>query len=166
MAQDVVVQLHVVGERAFGVSRRRNDDPVALRSKATGLTPTRADWGGSGLCCQLVVTPAPGDTAAMTLSLAVAGAFLVGLCLANAVSVRRYSRRHIAGEIALCGRGLFFSRTPDGTWWRLRLRARRCSTKFPADWRDAPPDGGVREPRRPPGPGPLGAVVKLQPPGC
>jgi hypothetical protein len=62
--------------------------------------------------------------------------------------------------------GPFFSRTPDGTWRRLRLRARRGDTTFPGDWGDAPPDGGVREPRRPPGPGPLGAVVKLQPPGC
>src|SRR4051812_27826166 len=101
----------------------------------------------------------------MTLWLAIAGAFLVGLGLGNAVRVRRYSRRHIAGEIAIRGRGLFFSRTPDGTWWRLRLRARRCSSTGSGDWGEGPPDGGIREPRRPPGPGPLGAGVKLQPPG-
>jgi hypothetical protein len=102
----------------------------------------------------------------MPLWLAVAGAFVAGLILANAVSVRRYSRRHIAGEFALRGRGLFFSRTPDGTWWSVRLGRRRCGTTLPADWDDAPPDGGVREPRRPPGPGPLGTAVTLQPPGC
>jgi len=102
----------------------------------------------------------------MTLWLAVAGAFAFGVVVANAVSVRRYARHHLAGEVALRGRGLFFSRTPDGTWWRLRLRARRCTTTYPADWGDAPPDGGVREPRRQPGLGPLAASVKLQPPGC
>jgi hypothetical protein len=102
----------------------------------------------------------------MTLWLAVAAAFLVGLGVANAVTVRRYSRRHIAGEVAFRSRGLFFSRTPDGTWWRLRLRARRCDTAYPADWGDAPPDGGVREPRRPPGLGPTRTAVKLPPPGC
>jgi hypothetical protein len=101
----------------------------------------------------------------MTLWLAMAGAFLVGLGVANAVSVRRYSRRHVAGEIALRGRGLFFSRTPDGTWWKLRLRSHRCGTAYPAEWGDAPPDGGVREPRRPPGLGPFGGAVRLQPPG-
>ena len=100
----------------------------------------------------------------MTLWLAVAGAFTSGVVVANAVSVRRYARHQLAGEVALGGRGLFFSRTPDGTWWRLRRRARRCSTTYPADWGDAPPAGGVREPRRPPGLGPLQASVKLQPP--
>ena len=102
----------------------------------------------------------------MPLWLAVAGAFVAGLVLANAVSVRRYSRRHIAGEIALGGRGLFFSRTPDGTWWSVRLRRRRCSTTSPADWGDPPPDGGVREPRRPLAPGPRGTAVTVRPPGC
>ena len=105
-------------------------------------------------------------TAVMPLWLAVAGAFVAGLVLANAVSVRRFSRRHIAGEIALRGRGLFFSRTPDGTWWSVRLRRRRCGTTAPADWGEPPPEGGVREPRRPLGPGPLGTGVRLQPPGC
>jgi hypothetical protein len=70
------------------------------------------------------------------------------------------------GNVALRGRGVLFSNAPDGTWWRLRLRARRCGTTAPLDWGDAPPDGGVPEPRRPPGPGPLTASVKLQPPAC
>lgn len=94
------------------------------------------------------------------------GAFVLGVTAANAVHLHRYSRAHIVGRVALGGRGLFFSRTPDGTWWRLRLRARRCETTAPPDWGDAPPDGGVREPRRPPGPGPLTASVKLLRPGC
>lgn len=102
----------------------------------------------------------------MTLWLAMAGAFLFGVAAANAVSVRRCSPSHIVGRVALGGRGLFFDRTPDGTWWKLRLRARRCRTTAPPECGDAPPDGGVREPRRPPGPGPLSASVKLQPPGC
>ncbi len=99
------------------------------------------------------------------MSLWLAVAFVAGLVVANAVSVRRYSRRHLVGEFALGSRGLFFSRTPDGLWWSVRLRRRRCDTTLPADWGDAPPDGGVREPRRPPGPGPRGSAVTLQPPG-
>ena len=102
----------------------------------------------------------------MTLWLPMAGAFLFGLAAANAVSVRRYSPSHIVGRVALGGRGLFFSRTPDGTWWKLRLHARRCRTTAPPGWGDAPTDNGVREPRQPPGPGSLGASVKLQPPAC
>jgi hypothetical protein len=98
--------------------------------------------------------------------LAIAGAFLAGIGVASAVTVRRYSPRHVVGEVAVRGRGLFFSRTPDGTWWRLRLRARRCTTTYPADWGDAPPDAGVREPHRPPGPGPLSAAITLELPDC
>ena len=102
----------------------------------------------------------------MTVWLAVGLAFVAGLIVANALTVRRYSRGHLAGQFALCGRGLFFSRTPDGTWWKLRLRAsvRRCNTTFPPHWGDDRPDGGVREPRRPAGPGPSSASVGLEPP--
>jgi hypothetical protein len=102
----------------------------------------------------------------MTLWLAVAAAFVLGVCIANAVSVRRYSPTHVVGEVALGGRGLFFSRTPDGTWWKLRLRARRCTSTGSGGWDHGPPDGGVREPRRPVSPGPLTSSVKLLPPGC
>jgi hypothetical protein len=87
-----------------------------------------------------------------------------GVGAANAVSVRRYSRSHVAGHVALGGRGLFFSRTPEGAWWKLRLRRHRCNTTYPADWGEPPPDGGVREPRRPLGPDPRAAAVELQPP--
>jgi len=45
----------------------------------------------------------------------IAGAFVAGLGMAQAVHVRRCSPSHIVGEVALRGRGLFFSRTPDGT---------------------------------------------------
>jgi hypothetical protein len=98
----------------------------------------------------------------MTTWLTVSTAFLGGVGAANFVTVHRYSRSHVVGEVAVRGRGLFFSRTPDGTWWKLRLRARRCNTSGPADWGDAPPDGSVREPRRPPGLGPLAASAQLQ----
>jgi hypothetical protein len=95
----------------------------------------------------------------MTLWVAMFGAFLAGLGAAHALTVRRYSPRHVIAEVAVRGRGLFLSRTPDGTWWRVRLRSRRCTTTFPADWGDAPPDAAVREPRRPPDRGPLGAAA-------
>jgi hypothetical protein len=98
--------------------------------------------------------------------LAAIGAFLGGVGATKTVSVHRYSRGHVEGEVAIRGRGLFFSRTPDGTWSKLRLRARRCNTTFPVDWDNGePPEGGVREPRRPPGIGPRTGSVKLEPPG-
>ena len=107
---------------------------------------------------------APRDTYGMTLWLMVALGFVVGVVAAQAVTVRRYSPSHLVGELSLAGHGVFFSRTPDGIWWRVRLRGRRCSTTYPADWGDAPPDAGVREPRRPPGGGPLKAAAALEPP--
>jgi hypothetical protein len=92
--------------------------------------------------------------------LLIAGAFVAGLGMAQTVHVRRCSPSHIVGEVALRGRGLFFSRTPDGTWWRLRLRARRCGAGMAsADQDDPPADESVREPRRPRGPGPATAAV-------
>jgi hypothetical protein len=97
----------------------------------------------------------------VTIWLAAAAAFISGVCIANAVSVRRYSPRHVVAQVAIGGRGLFFSRTPDGTWWKLRLRSRRCIATSPTDWGDPPSAGGVREPRRPRAPGPLAASVKL-----
>jgi hypothetical protein len=105
------------------------------------------------------------DTSDMTLWL-IAASFVVGVVAAHAVTVRRYSPGHVVGEVSLAGRGLFFSRTPDGMWWRVRLRGRRCTTTYPADWGDASPDAGVREPRRPPGRGPLNAVASLEAPDC
>jgi hypothetical protein len=88
----------------------------------------------------------------MTLWLVAVGAFGCGAGLRSAVQVRRYSRTHMIAQVALRGRGLFFSRTPDGTWWKLRLRARKptCSERWdPGDTDDG---CGVREPRRPRGP--------------
>jgi len=106
------------------------------------------------------------DTCVVSAWLVIVAAFLAGVCVANAVSVRRYSPCHVVGEVAVRGRGLFFGWTPDGTWWLVRLRSRRCTTTYPADWGDAPANAGVREPRRPLGPGPLNAAVTLEPPGC
>jgi hypothetical protein len=69
-----------------------------------------------------------------------------------AVKVRRFSAAHLEASVTVGGRGLFFSRTPDGSWWALRLRVRRCGGSDGLE--DAPPDGGVREPRPPIGPNP------------
>jgi hypothetical protein len=71
------------------------------------------------------------------------------------VTVRRYSPTHRAVEVTVWGRGFFYSRTPDGTWWRLRLRKHVPNCAPPTDPGDSGPDIGVREPRRPLGPGPL-----------
>ena len=83
-------------------------------------------------------------------SILAGGAGLVGV-LALGLRVRRYSRVHVVAQLTFGGRGLYFSRTPDGIWWRLRLRA-RCGA--PARPPDEPPDAGVREPRRPRSPQP------------
>ena len=81
--------------------------------------------------------------------------------VAAGTRVRRYSATHVAVRVTVAGRGLYFSRTPDGTWSRLRLRRRRCPpTSFWAP-PEPPPQSGVREPRRPFGPGPSGAAVEL-----
>jgi hypothetical protein len=64
----------------------------------------------------------------------VAAGFVVGVVAAHAVTLRRYSPSHLVGELSLAGRGVFFSRTPDGIWWRVRLRGRRCTTTYPANW--------------------------------
>ncbi len=102
-----------------------------------------------------VVLVIPGSLAAV--------AALVG---SGVLHVRRYSVAHVVeGRLAVAGRGLFFSRTPDGIWWRVRLRARRCTTTYPADWGDPPPEDGVREPRRPLGPPPRAAQIALHDPG-
>jgi hypothetical protein len=106
------------------------------------------------------------DTFGMPLWLMLVTGFVVGVVAAHAATVRRYPPSHVVGEVSLAGRGLFFSRTPDGIWWRVRLRGRRCTATYPADWGDAPPDAGVREPRRPPGRGPLNAAATLEPPDC
>lgn len=61
------------------------------------------------------------------LQLALAGACVLAL-LTSAVRVKRYSRQHVVVRLTIGGRGLYFSRTPDGIWCRLRLRrhAPRC----------------------------------------
>jgi hypothetical protein len=83
--------------------------------------------------------------------------------VAMSVRVRRYFPGHLTLQATLAGRGLYFTRTPDGTWWAIRLRRRRCRL---ACWRpgDSGSEGtGVREPRRPLGPGPLAASDALDP---
>jgi hypothetical protein len=69
---------------------------------------------------------------------------------------------HVVAQLAVGGRGLYFNRTPDGVWWRLRLRRRACGHRGGGG--EPPPDSGVREPRRPQGPGPLAGLVELDSP--
>ena len=97
-------------------------------------------------------------------SLAIVLAGLTVLVASGAVQVRRYSRGHITGQFAVRGHGLYFSRTPDGTWWKVRLVPRRRTCAGQGDWSDPPPDSGVREPRRPSGPGPDASTIELGPP--
>jgi hypothetical protein len=67
-----------------------------------------------------------------------------------AVGITRFSPTHVEASASFRGRGLFFSRTADGTWWALRLRKRQCTDPLPPT--DPSSAGGVREPRRPDGP--------------
>jgi hypothetical protein len=84
---------------------------------------------------------------------------------AGGIRLRRHSAAHVDGRLTIAGRGLYFSRTPDGRWWRFRWRPRRCAAfEDRSAWDDPPPDIGVREPRRPLGPDPLSAAVELDPP--
>ena len=89
---------------------------------------------------------------------------LVAFTLTRTLEVRRYSRGHVSAQLAIAGRGLYVSRTPDGTWWKVRLR--RCAPACPPaeDRGEPPPDAGVREPRRPFGQGPIAGAVELDPP--
>jgi hypothetical protein len=98
--------------------------------------------------------------AAAALSLATSAT----LVATGGLAVRRYSGTHLVGHLVVAGRGLYFSRTADGTWWQLRLRpcGRICEDR--GSWGDPPPDIGVREPRRPPGPGPLADGAHVDPP--
>jgi hypothetical protein len=86
------------------------------------------------------------------------------LTVSGGLSVRRYPSSHVVAQLAVAGRGLYFSRTADGAWWRLRLRPCRRVCEDRGGWGEPPPDAGVREPRRPEGPGPLAGWVELDPP--
>src|SRR4051812_3368760 len=80
----------------------------------------------------------------------------------EAMRIRRFSKSHLVVELTLAGRGLYFSRTPDGAWWKLRLRRRSCPPPLAWEPPEAPPDSWIREPRRPYGPGPLDAAGELE----
>jgi hypothetical protein len=84
------------------------------------------------------------------------------LAAMGGLSVRRYSGAHVVAHLAVAGRGLYFSRTPDGIWWRLRLRPCRSRCEDRSGWGEPPPDVAVREPRRPRGPGPLAAAAEVE----
>ena len=96
------------------------------------------------------------------LLLALLLAFVV-LAATGGLSVRR-NGSHVVAQLAVGGLGVYFSRTLDGVWWRLRLRPCRRVCEDRGGWGEPPPDSGVREPRRPPGPGPLAGLVELDPP--
>ena len=92
-------------------------------------------------------------------------AAIAALCGSGVLRLHRYSPVHVDGRLAVAGRGLFFSRTPDGVWWRLRLRPCRGVLEDRDGWGDPPPEGGVREPRRPLGPPPRADQIALHEPG-
>jgi hypothetical protein len=99
----------------------------------------------------------------------VAAWIVVSLGLATAavvlsqLRVKRYSGSQLVAHLTFFGRGVYFSRTPDGSWLRLVLRERgRCG--WPGEAGDPPPDIGVREPRRPLGRGPKSGGAELAPP--
>ena len=92
---------------------------------------------------------------------------LVVLAGTGGLSIRRYSATHVAAQLGIASRGLYFSRTADGAWWRLRLRPCRRVREDRSEWGEPPPRSGVREPRRPLGPGPIAGAVELErPPDC
>jgi hypothetical protein len=77
--------------------------------------------------------------------------------------VRRYSGSHLVVQLTVLGRGLYVSRTADGTWLRLLVGGRRACG-WPGAASDPPPDIGVREPRRPPGHDPRSGTAEVAPP--
>jgi hypothetical protein len=91
-------------------------------------------------------------------------AAMAALVATGSLHVRRYSAHHVTAHLAVARRGLFFSRTPDGVWWRLRLRP--CDRRYEdrSSWPEPPPDAPVREPRRPLGPAPSAGAVGLAAP--
>jgi hypothetical protein len=89
---------------------------------------------------------------------------VAGMVRSGVLRVHRYSPVHVDGRLAVAGRGLFFSRTPDGVWWRLRLRPCRRVLEDRDSWGEPPPEGGVREPRRPIGPPPRADQIALDEP--
>jgi hypothetical protein len=98
------------------------------------------------------------------MALVLVAAALVVLAATGGLSVRRHSRSHVVARLAIAGRGLYFTHTADGAWCRLRLRPRRCMYQDSSGWEEPPLDSGVREPRRPLGPGPIAGAVELDPP--
>ena len=103
----------------------------------------------------------------MLLALALLLAALAVLATTGGLSVHRHSATHVVAQLAIAGRGLYFSRTPDGAWWRLRLRPCGRSCEDRSGWGEPPRRSGVRELRRPLGPGPIaGAVALDHPPDC
>jgi hypothetical protein len=127
-----------------------------LRPQAGGPAP--ADLPGA--CSRRIL----GSVTVVLLSLSALVAAVALAATTGGIRIRRYSAAHVDLRLTIAGRGLYLSHTPDGTWWRFRLRPRRCGFEDRSGWGDPPPDIGVREPRRPRGPQPLSAAVELDPP--
>jgi hypothetical protein len=94
----------------------------------------------------------------LVLAFAVAVALLV---VTRPLEWRRFSKGHFTAQFVIRGHGLYLSRTPDGTWLKLRLRRRDCAWTHPSDWGDPPPGSGVREPRAPLPSGPRASGIEL-----
>ena len=88
---------------------------------------------------------------------------LVMLAATGGLSVRRYSATHVAAQLAIAGRGPTEPH-PDGAWWRFRLRPCRRTCEDRSGSNEPPPRSGVREPRRPLGPGPIAGAIELERP--
>ena len=100
----------------------------------------------------------------LVAGVAVAVAMGAVLVASGTLAVRRYSGRHLVAHLAFTGRGMYLSWGPEGMLWRLRSRPWRRGCEPLGSWGEPPPDSGVREPRRPLGPGPLADGIELDPP--
>jgi hypothetical protein len=100
----------------------------------------------------------------LVAGVAVAVATAAVLVASGMLSVRRYSGSHLVAHVAFSRRGLYLSCGPEGMLWRLRLRPWRAGCEDLGSWGEPPSNSGVREPRRPLGPGPLADGIKLDPP--
>ena len=69
-------------------------------------------------------------------------AFLVVVTATGGLRLRRYSGSHWVGHLVIAGRGLHFSRTPDGAWWRLRSGRVAADARTAADGENRHPTPG------------------------
>lgn len=99
----------------------------------------------------------------MAVWIVLALALATPLLVSGRLRVDRYSGRYLGAHLSLFRRGVYFSRTADGSSLKLMLRERRACGWL-GDASDPPPDFGVREPRRPPNRGPHAGTAEVAPP--